>query len=93
MYEAEANQAYRQAIQWLRDFRPRCVVSGAKLCSPLHSDAILTDASFDSGLSMTWHLWQLFLTRAWYMLPVLVGGALEIYGWVERYYAFWDPSY
>lgn len=42
------------------------------------------------GLSSLFHLYQLVKSRRWSYAVVLVGGGLQMAGWVERYYASQD---
>ncbi|GAA6021175.1 hypothetical protein JCM10207_008344 [Rhodosporidiobolus poonsookiae] len=44
------------------------------------------------GLSAALHLYQLIRARRWSYIVVLLGAALQIFGWVERYYASSDVS-
>ncbi|BGP15525.1 hypothetical protein JCM10213v2_003504 [Rhodosporidiobolus nylandii] len=37
--------------------------------------------------SFVWHVYQLWRSRRWSYIAVLLGGALLIYGWAERYLA------
>ncbi|GAA5978991.1 hypothetical protein JCM11641_000117 [Rhodosporidiobolus odoratus] len=39
------------------------------------------------SISLIWHIYQLIRSKRWAYIAVLCGGALQIFGWVERYLA------